>query len=37
VFDNNAHGTHVAGIAAGHTLFNVAASTASHRARSCSG
>src|SRR5205809_348317 len=24
VFDNNAHGTHVAGIAAGHTLFNVA-------------
>src|SRR3989442_1591290 len=23
-FDNNAHGTHVAGIAAGHTLFNVA-------------
>jgi len=24
VFDNNAHGTHVAGIAAGHNLFNVA-------------
>src|SRR2546429_3985248 len=24
VFDNNAHGTHVAGIAAGHSLFNVA-------------
>ncbi|PYO99104.1 MAG: hypothetical protein DMD60_02470 [Gemmatimonadetes bacterium] len=23
VFDNNAHGTHVAGIAAGHNLFNV--------------
>src|SRR5207244_12997294 len=24
VLDNNAHGTHVAGIAAGHNLFNVA-------------
>src|SRR3989449_7920199 len=24
VFDNNAHGTHVAGIAAGHNLFDVA-------------
>src|SRR5439155_14507578 len=37
VFDNNAHGTHVAGIAGGTPCSTSRASTASHRARSCSG